>query len=159
MPEELHRRRLGKRRERILALDRDPHRLPTRDEEAKARALARKLPKARRCLHHLLEVVQEEEAGAVADVPGDVAVGADRLGDRGKDQSRVAERRQRDEPPPSGNASAASLATASAKRVLPTPPGPVIVTARGAVEERLQDVRELLLRPTRGLAAIGRFDR
>ena len=145
MPEELHRRRLGERRERILALDRDAHRLPTRDEETKARALARELPETRRCLHDLLEVVQEEEARAVADVPGDVAVGADRLGDRGKDESRVAERRQWNEPHAvrkrlrrfaRDRKREARLADASRS-------GDRHCT--GAVEERLQDVGELLL--------------
>ena len=98
LPEELHRRRFGKRRQWILAFDRDPHRLATRDEEPKAGAFAHEFPKANGRVHDLLKVVQEQEALPVVDVPGDIAVGPDRVRNRGKDESRVAEGRQRDEP-------------------------------------------------------------
>ena len=84
-----------------------------------------------RGVHHLLEVVEQEQHPALADVLGEAVLGAERLRDRLGDQRRIAQRRQRD-PEDAGRevAGTSSAAASIASRVLPVPPGPVSVTSR-----------------------------
>ena len=60
---------------------------------------------------------------------------------------------------PSGNSSAASAAAWSARRVLPLPPGPVRVTSRARLASSLAISATSALRPMKGVAGTGRFER
>ena len=51
-----------------------------------------------RCLHHLLEVVEEAEHRLVGDVLGEAVLRAERLRRGREDERRVAQRRERDPP-------------------------------------------------------------
>ena len=105
-----------------------------------------------RCLDHLLEVVEHEQQLPLADVLGEAVLGAERLGDRLRDERGVAERREAD-PEDARLEARDELAAASiASRVLPVPPGPVSVTSRAPSSIRASTSASSRSRPTKELA-------
>jgi hypothetical protein len=98
LPEELDAGRLRERRELILALERDPKRLPARREHTNPRAGSEQLGNVPCRSHYLLEVVEYEQAACVAQRVPKVALGTGRLSHRRHDQTRIANRGQIDEP-------------------------------------------------------------
>ena len=89
--EELDRLRLRQRRHRILDLSPDTQQLPARHQEAEVRAGLEQRSELRSGLHHLLEVVQQQEQLALADVLGQAVLGPQRLGDGLGDEGRIAQ--------------------------------------------------------------------
>ena len=94
--EELDRVRLGERPHRVLDLAADAEALPARRQHAQVRARLDEVGERRPRLDHLLEVVEDEEHLALADVVGEVVLGPERLRDLVGDERRVAERRELD---------------------------------------------------------------
>ena len=80
-------------------------------------------------------------------MPGGVAVGADRVRNRRKDERRVAERRERDEPHAVGEGMRRLARNGEREPRLADAARPGDRHRSGSVEERLQDVGELLLAP------------
>ena len=86
----------------------------------------------------MFEVVEDQEEALAGEVRHErVAQGllrplsdAQSLRDCGSDQGRISQRRERDEDHAIGKRRATCSATASARRVLPVPPGPVRVSSR-----------------------------
>ena len=94
--EELDRLGVGQRRHRVVDLAADPQQLPARHQEAEVWAGLEQLAEPGRGFHHLLEVVQQQEQLAPADVLGQAGFGAQRLGDGLGDEGRVAHGGQTD---------------------------------------------------------------
>ena len=93
--EQLHRRGLRQRVERVLRLHRDVQRDATRDEQRRSRRAAQEVRDRGRGLADVLEVVEHEQRSMVL---GAVGLGeAERLQRRGEDCFRVGQRRQGDE--------------------------------------------------------------
>ena len=72
----------GERRHRVLDLALDAQELAAGDEQRQVGAGAEQRRELGRRLDHLLEVVEQEEQLALADVLGEAVLGAERLGDR-----------------------------------------------------------------------------
>ena len=73
---------LGERRDRVLDFAPDAQELPARDEHRQLGAALEQRRELGRRLDHLLQVVEQEEQLALADVLGEPVLGAERLGDR-----------------------------------------------------------------------------
>ena len=108
--EELLRRRLGQRREQVLPLGPQPHRLPAGRHHDGGRDRLQERRDVRAGGHHLLEVVQHEQRRFVAerrphDVEGldaGLPMGAEGVGDRAEHERGVGDRAQRHEDHPAG---------------------------------------------------------
>ena len=87
---------LGERRHRVLDLALDAQELAARDEQREVGAGLDERGELGRRLDHLLEVVEQEQQLALADVLGEAVLGAERLRDRLGDERRVAERGEPD---------------------------------------------------------------
>ena len=132
--EELDRVRLGERRHGVLDLAADAQQLAARHEQAQVRTRLDQPRELGRRVDHLLEVVEQQQQLALADVlaqarPSPRASARSsraRARDRAASRARPRRRRLRY----SGTSSAAA---SSASRVLPEPPGPVSVTQARAV--------------------------
>ena len=85
---------LGQWRHRVLDLALDAQQLTGRHEQREIRARAQERRKLGCCVDHLLEVVEQQQQLALADVPGKVVLCAERLRDRLGHERRVAQRRQ-----------------------------------------------------------------
>ena len=96
LAEELDRLRLGERRHRVLDLAADPQQLPARDQELQVGAGLEQLRELGRRLDHLLEVVEQQQELALADVLGEAVLRPQRLRDRLGHERRVAQRGQAD---------------------------------------------------------------
>ena len=157
--EELDRLRLGQRRHRVLDLAPDPEQLAAGDEQPEVRAAPRAARELGRGLDDLLEVVEQEQQLALADVLGEAVLGAERLRDRlGRRAPGRAARTEPTQKTPALNAGTSSAAASIASRVLPEPPGPVSVTQPRTVREHRDAARRA---PARGRrtsdAGRGRF--
>ena len=82
---------LGERRHRVLDLALHAQELAARDEEGEVGAGLKERGELGRRLDHLLQVVEEEQHLALADVLGEAVLGAERLGDRLRDERGVAQ--------------------------------------------------------------------
>ena len=87
---------LGERRHRVLDLALDAQELAAGDEQREVGAGAEERRELGRRLDHLLEVVEQEQQLALADVLGETVLGAERLGDRLGDERGIAERGEAD---------------------------------------------------------------
>ena len=110
-----------------------------------------------RCLDHLLEVVEQEQHLALADVLGQAVLGTERLRDRLRDERRIAQRGQADPEDARLVLGDERAAASMASRVLPVPPGPVSVTRRAPSSKRESTSNSSSSRPTNELAGRGRF--
>ena len=160
---------------RVLALGGQAERGAAGGEHPQARRGRQQVGHDRRGVRHLLEVVQDQQQalglevarerlaqGFAGDLPD-----TERPGDGTEHQLRVAERGQRDEPHPvrerrAGRravaAASSSAATCRARRVLPTPPGPVSVSSRpSACSRRRRTASMALSRPMKGVGWAGRL--
>ena len=91
LAEELDRLRLGERRHRVLDLAADPQQLPARDQEPQVGAGLEQLRELGRRLDDLLEVVEQQQKLALADVLGEAVLRPERLRDRLGHERGVAE--------------------------------------------------------------------
>ena len=83
LAEEVDRLGLGKRRNRVLDLSLDAQELAARDEQGRGwDRHCEEICELGRRLDHLLEVVEEEQQLALADVLGEAVLRAERLRDR-----------------------------------------------------------------------------
>ena len=82
LAEELDRLRLGERGHGVLDLAPDAEELPARDQEAQVGARLEQLRELGRRLDHLLEVVEQQQELALADVLGEAVLRPQRLRDR-----------------------------------------------------------------------------
>jgi hypothetical protein len=84
----------------------------------------------------VLHVVDDDVGALVADPRGDrrdvARGGSEPLSDGGEEKVRIAQGRERDEDGAACASSASRRASSRAKRVLPVPPGPTMVRARGS---------------------------
>ena len=97
--EQLRRRLGGQRRHAELVLALDAQRGAARDHELALRRGGQQAAELGRGVEHLLEVVDHEQDRVPRQHRGRLALArAERLGDLGRDQRRVLEARQRDEP-------------------------------------------------------------
>ena len=94
--EELDRLCLCEGRHRELHLALYVKELATRHEQAEAGARGEKARQGGRCLDHLLEVVEQKQQLALADVLGEVVLRPQGLGDRLGDEGRIAQGSQPD---------------------------------------------------------------
>ena len=76
LAEELDRLGLGQRRDRVLDLAADAQQLAARDEQLQVRAALEQLAELGRRLDHLLEVVEQQQQLALADVLGEAVLRA-----------------------------------------------------------------------------------
>ena len=96
LAEQRHRLGGGERRHRELDLAVDAQALAARDEDGEVRARGDERGQLGRRRDDLLEVVDEEQELALADVLGEAVAGAHGPGDRLADERRVAERGEAD---------------------------------------------------------------
>ena len=87
---------LGERRHRVLDLPLHAQELARGDEQREVRAGAEQRGELRRCVDHLLEVVDDEQQLPLADVLGEAVPRAERARDRLRDERGVAERGEAD---------------------------------------------------------------
>ena len=129
--EELDRVRLGERLHLVLDLAADAEALPARREDREVRTGLDEVGERRRRLDHLLEVVEDEEHLALADVLGE-AVLARRASSRSRRRRATGRGSARARPRtcPALWSPTSSAAASIESRVLPEPPGPVSVTRR-----------------------------
>ena len=100
---------------------------------------------------------RSEQQLPLADVLCEAVLRAERLGDRLRNERRVAERGQSD-PEDTRLVLGHELDAASmASRVLPVPPGPVSVTRRAPSSNRESTSSSSSSRPTKELAGVGRL--
>ena len=127
------------RRDRVLPLGPQPQHRAAGGHDDHAGAAGQQLVQVAGGAGDLLQVVQDEQPGAVAQLLGQGLqrrarpgqVGAHRPADAAHHQLRLGDPGQRDEHGPRNRSGQpARSPTASASRVLPTPPGPVSVTNR-----------------------------
>ncbi len=85
---------LGERLNFVLDLSPNAEALSARREDGEVRTRFDQVGQRRRRLDHLLQVVEDEEHLAFADVIGDAVLRADRLADLVGDEHRIADRRQ-----------------------------------------------------------------
>ena len=90
--EQLDRVRLGEGLDRVLDLAADTEAFPARREDREVRTRLDEARECRRRLDHLLEVVEDQEHLALADVLGESIRGPERLPDLGRHERRVADR-------------------------------------------------------------------
>ena len=86
----------GERRHRVLDFALDAQELAARHEHVQIGAGAEQRRQLGRRLDHLLQVVEQQEQLAFADVLGEAVLGSQRLGNRLADQRRVAQRGEAD---------------------------------------------------------------
>ena len=96
LAKQFDRLRLGERWHRVVDLARDPQQLPAGDQEPQVRARLEQLRKLRSRLHHLLEVVEQQQQLPVCDVLREPAPCPEHLRDRLCHQRGIAERGQAD---------------------------------------------------------------
>ena len=139
---------LHERRNRVLALGREPQQLAARDDHPQVGARGGQPAKFWGRAEHLLEVVQYEQHPPVADMRGEVAVRADRRADRRQHDLRVTDGLQADPP------DAVLVVVHCFRGCLdsePRLPGAARPGQREQanlrVSEQLQDLAELLLAP------------
>src|SRR6266511_2983470 len=94
--EELRGLRLREGRHRVLDLSLDPEQFPAGDEHAQAGTALEQRGEAGGRIHHLLEVVEQQEHLPLPDVLGQAVFGPHGLGDGLGDQGGVAQCRQAD---------------------------------------------------------------
>ena len=82
---------MRKRRHLVFDLALQPQQLSARDQQTEVAAFAEEHGQVDRCIDHLLEVVEDEEQGTVADALGETAHGVERLSDRLDDEGRLAQ--------------------------------------------------------------------
>ncbi len=82
LAEQLDRLRLRERRDRVVDLAVDAQQLAARDHQLQVRAALEQPAELRRRLDHLLEVVEQQQQLALADVLGEAVLRAERLRDR-----------------------------------------------------------------------------
>jgi hypothetical protein len=87
--EEVDRLRLRERKHWILDLAPNAQELTARDEQREVRAGLDERGELGRRLDHVLDLVQEQKQLAFSDVVGQTIPGAERLGDRLGDESRL----------------------------------------------------------------------
>jgi hypothetical protein len=92
LAEELDRRRLGQRPERVLVFRADAQRLPARADENELRTRFEQRRQRRRGFDDLLQVVEEEQELLVAQVIGELAGNTERGCNRRLDELRIADR-------------------------------------------------------------------
>ena len=155
----------GSGRHREVLLARHAEHGPAGHERLQPRAGAQEVGDVRRGVDDLLEVVQHQEqvfrpqrggellrrrpVGEFAQVQG--------VGDRRDDEVGIADRGEGDEDRAVGEAASNSAATSIARRVLPTPPGPVSVTRRtSGRRSRSRTAATSRSRPTSGVSGRGR---
>ena len=129
-------------------------RLATRGQDRQLRAVAQQAGDDRRRLGHLLEVVEDDQHPALAEVVGELVleIALDDLAqpdgarDRHEDGIRVADAGQVDEGHAvRGTGAPGRSATRMASVVLPVPPGPVSVRRRtDPVRQAIGDLRDLV---------------
>ena len=93
--EELDRLRLGERRDRVLHLAAHAQQLTARDKHREVRAGLDERREFRRRLDDLLEVVEQDQQLALADVFGKAVLGSQRLRDCRRNERGIAQRRER----------------------------------------------------------------
>ncbi len=96
LAEERDRLRLGERRDRVLDLALHAQELAAGDEQGQVGTGGEERGELGRGLDHLLQVVEQEQQLPLADVLGKAVLGAERLGDRLRDERRIAERGEPD---------------------------------------------------------------
>ena len=94
--EQLNRLGLGERLHRVVDLAADAQQLAARDEQLQVGTALEKVAELRSGVDEVLEVVEQQEQLAVADVPRERLLRADGLRDRLHDERRVAQRREPD---------------------------------------------------------------
>ena len=147
--------RLGEGRDRVVDLTTDPQQLAAGDEQLQLRAALEQQPEIGRGVHDLLEVVQQEQQLALADLLGEPVLRAERLGDRlGRPGRRraVPPGRSRTRRPEVGH----GCRDSTASRVLPVPPGPERVTRRLPLRQA-QELAPLSALPMMGTRGRRRF--
>src|SRR5262249_5183875 len=80
----------GERRYRVLDLALHAQELPARNDQREVGTGRYKCGELGRCLDHLLQVVEEKEHLPLADVLGESVARSERLGDRLRDEGRLA---------------------------------------------------------------------
>ena len=91
LAEERDRLGLGQRRHRVLDLALNAQQLTARDQHCEVGTGSKQRAELRSRVDHLLEVVEQEQQLPLADVLGEPVLGAQRLGDRLRDERGVAE--------------------------------------------------------------------
>ena len=139
--------------------------LPARHEDREAWAGGQQVGHAGRGGDHLLEVVEDQQEVAIAqDGPqafGERSVARvrqiQRPRDFRQDEVGIAHQGQGNEDRPIRKVRSESAATWSARRVLPTPPGPVNVTRRTSFRRSRSWMAVISRsRPTSGVSGMGR---
>ena len=90
LTEEVDRLRFGERQHAVLDFASDAQALPTRDEDAEIRARFEQRREVGSRFDDLLEVVEQEQHLAVADVGSNAVLGTERLPDGLNDEGRIA---------------------------------------------------------------------
>ena len=129
---------LPQRQHRVLLLGPQAQHRAAGGQDRQAGAAGQQLTQVAGGPDHLLQVVQDQQPGTVADLLGQGLqrrarprqVGAYRPADAGEHQPGIGDRRQRDERGSHAEAVTQPLAHRHRQPVLPTPPGPVRVTNR-----------------------------
>ncbi len=149
-------------REHLLAVD--PQADPTGGEDRQIAATREEFADLRRRGGDLLEVVQHQQEAFTAQCLAELGregvpcplTKPERLSNAREDEDRVVERGEVDEGTPS-KAPLSSSATRIARRVLPTPPGPVRVRSRTpSSRSRRSAASTSRCRPTNGAIGVGR---
>ena len=159
LPEQLHGGRLGQRRQRVLPLGGDAQQLAARHDRTHSRTRREQRRDVAGGPDHLLEVVQQEQALGVPEMPGELVIGADRVRDRGEDVRRVADRREPDEPDPVRERGRRLAGDRDGEPRLADPARPGDGDETTVAGHEPEDVCELLLAADERVRGDGRFVR